>query len=70
MTAIIEKYWDDAREGDQCISPEYIVTKERILAYADLTGKPTLDQITDELAPGRDEITLLTCSSISTLARP
>ena len=41
MTAIIEKYWDDAREGDQCISPEYIVTKERILAYADLTGDHT-----------------------------
>src|SRR5450755_351757 len=35
-----------------------------------LTGKPSLDQITDELAPGRLETTLLTCSSISTLARP
>ena len=36
-----EKYWDDAREGDECISPSYIVTKERILAYADLTGDHT-----------------------------
>ena len=29
---IIEKYWDDAREGDECLSPTYTVTKERILA--------------------------------------
>ena len=36
-----EKYWDDAREGDECISPSYTVTKERILAYADLTGDHT-----------------------------
>jgi len=38
---IIEKYWDDAREGDECVSPTYTVTKERILAYADLTGDHT-----------------------------
>lgn len=38
---IIEKYWDDAREGDECISPDYRVTKARILAYADLTGDHT-----------------------------
>ncbi len=37
----IEKCWDDAREGDECISPTYTVTKERILAYADLTGDHT-----------------------------
>ena len=34
---IVEKTWDDAREGDACVSPSYTVTKERILAYADLT---------------------------------
>lgn len=39
---IVEKYWDDAREGDECVSPSYTVTKERILAYADLTGDHTL----------------------------
>jgi acyl dehydratase len=38
---IIDKYWDDAREGDECVSPSYTVTKERILAYADLTGDHT-----------------------------
>ena len=36
-----EKYWDDAQEGDECVSPTYTVTKERILAYADLTGDHT-----------------------------
>lgn len=36
-----EKTWDDAREGDECLSPSYTVTKERILAYADLTGDHT-----------------------------
>lgn len=38
---IVEKTWDDAREGDECVSPGYTVTKERILAYADLTGDHT-----------------------------
>jgi len=27
-----EKYWDDAKEGDVCISPSYDVTEERINA--------------------------------------
>ena len=36
-----EKYWDDAKDGDACISPSYTVTKARILAYADLTGDHT-----------------------------
>ena len=39
--AIAEKTWDDAREGDECLSPSYTVTKERIRAYADLTGDHT-----------------------------
>ncbi len=30
--AIAEKTWDDAREGDECLSPSYTVTKERIRA--------------------------------------
>ena len=38
---VVEKFWDDAREGDECISPSYTVTRERILAYADLTGDHT-----------------------------
>lgn len=39
--AIQEKYWEDASEGDEALTPEYLVTKERILAYADLTGDHT-----------------------------
>ncbi len=38
---IAEKTGDDAREGDECLSPSYTVTKERILAYADLAGDHT-----------------------------
>ena len=33
-----ERYWDDAREGDECTSPSYEVTEARINAYAELTG--------------------------------
>lgn len=33
-----EKYWDDACVGDECTSPTYVVTAERIDAYAELTG--------------------------------
>lgn len=33
-----EKYWDDAREGDECTSPTYEVTEARINSYAELTG--------------------------------
>lgn len=32
------KYWDDAREGDECMSPTYGVTAARIDAYAELSG--------------------------------
>lgn len=39
--AITEKTWDDARVGDTCTSPRYTVTRERIQAYADLTGDHT-----------------------------
>ena len=39
--SVVEKYWDDACEGDECISPTYTVTRERILAYAELTGDHT-----------------------------
>ena len=40
-----EKYWDDAKEGDVCISPSYEVTEERINAYAVLSGDYTPVQI-------------------------
>ena len=34
-------YWDDVDEGAACTSPTYTVTRERILAYAELTGDHT-----------------------------
>lgn len=50
MSRIIEKYWDDAQEGDECISPTYTVTQQRILAYADLTGDHTPVHVDEDYA--------------------
>jgi acyl dehydratase len=36
-----DKYWDEAVEGEECLSPEYEVTEARVMAYADLTGDHT-----------------------------
>lgn len=36
-----ERTWDDATDGDVCISPTYVVTEERINLYAELTGDYT-----------------------------
>lgn len=46
----IERYWDDAAVGDECVSPSYRVTKQRILAYADLTGDHTPVHVDEEYA--------------------
>ena len=46
----LEKYWDDAKVGDACVSPTYTVTKERILAYADLTGDHTPVHVDEDYA--------------------
>jgi len=46
----LEKYWDDAKEGGECISPTYEVTEERINAYAVLTGGFTLVHIDEDYA--------------------
>ena len=45
-----EKYWDDAQEGDVCISPSYEVTEDRINAYAVLTGDYTPVHIDEDYA--------------------
>jgi len=45
-----ERWWDDAREGDECISPSYIVTEARINAYAELTGDFTPVHIDEDYA--------------------
>jgi acyl dehydratase len=45
-----ERYWEDAQDGDTCISPSYIVTEARINAYAELTGDFTPVHIDEEYA--------------------
>jgi acyl dehydratase len=45
-----ERYWDDARVGDECTSPSYAVTRERILAFAELTGDRTPVHVDEEYA--------------------
>jgi acyl dehydratase len=50
MRDITEKYWDDAKVGDVCISPSYEVTEERVMAYADLTGDHTPVHTDEEYA--------------------
>lgn len=45
-----EKYWDDAQVGDECVSPTYTVTGERIDAYAELTGDFTPVHVDEEYA--------------------
>ena len=45
-----KKCWEDAKVGDECTSPTYTVTKERILANADLTGDHTPVHVGEEYA--------------------
>ncbi|MEO8121913.1 MAG: MaoC family dehydratase [Rhodoferax sp.] len=45
-----EKYWDDAQVGDECESPTYTVTAERIDAYAELTGDFTPVHVDEDYA--------------------
>jgi acyl dehydratase len=34
----MERYWDDAKVGDEAVSPSVTVTEHMIMAYARLTG--------------------------------
>ena len=45
-----ELYFDDAKVGDECISPSYVVTEARINAYAELTGDFTAVHVNEEYA--------------------
>ena len=45
-----ERYWDDAKEGDECVSPTFTVTEAHINAYADLTGDHTPVHVDEEYA--------------------
>ena len=45
-----EKYWDDAKVGDVCVSPSVTVTEQMINTYADLTGDHTPVHVDEEYA--------------------
>jgi acyl dehydratase len=45
-----ERYWDDAKVGDECVSPTFTVTETHINTYADLTGDHTPVHIDEEYA--------------------
>jgi acyl dehydratase len=45
-----ERYWDDAKEGDEGVSPTFTVTEQHINTYADLTGDHTPVHVDEEYA--------------------
>lgn len=47
---VTERYWDDASVGDEGTGPTYTVTKEAILAFADLSGDHTPVHVDEEYA--------------------
>jgi acyl dehydratase len=47
---IRERYWDDAKVGDECLSPHYEVTEKKVMAYAELTGDFTPVHTDEEYA--------------------
>lgn len=46
----IERYWDDAKVCDECVSPSFTVTEQHINAYADLTGDHTPVHVDEDYA--------------------
>jgi len=46
----IEKYWDDARVGDEAVTPSVTVTGAMIDAYAELTGDRTPIHVDEDYA--------------------
>jgi acyl dehydratase len=46
----IEKYWDDAKVGDEAVTPSVTVTGAMIDAYAELTGDRTPIHVDEEFA--------------------
>ena len=45
-----ELYWDDAKVGDECVSPMVTVTEAMVNAYAELTGDFTPVNVDEEYA--------------------
>jgi len=49
-----ERYYEDAKVGDECITPSVTVTSEMINAYADLSGDHTPIHVDEEYARKSD----------------
>jgi acyl dehydratase len=47
---IVDRYYEDAKVGDECISPSFTVTAAHIDTYADLTGDHTPVHVDEEYA--------------------
>ncbi len=45
-----ELYWDDAKVGDECVSPSVTVSEAMVNAYAELTGDFTPVHVDEEYA--------------------
>jgi acyl dehydratase len=45
-----ERYWDDAKVGDECVTPLVTVTEAMVNAYAELTGDFTPVHVDEEYA--------------------
>src|SRR5512132_2255021 len=50
QTMTVELYFDQAKIGDECVSPTYTVTEARVNAYAELTGDFTPVHVDEEYA--------------------
>ena len=50
MKMIEERYWDDAKVGDECVTPSVTVTEAMVNSYADLTGDFTPVHVDEEYA--------------------
>lgn len=50
----VERYYEDARVGDECVTPSVTVTAEMINAYADLSGDHTPIHVDEEYAKKSD----------------
>ena len=44
----VERYYEDAKVGDECVTPSVTVTVEMINAYADLSGDHTPIHVDEE----------------------
>ena len=50
----VERYYEDASVGDECVTPSVTVTAEMIDAYADLSGDHTPIHVDEEAARKSD----------------